>query len=88
MILLRRTVFLKNIYMNESHWLYTWQVYAVSKFPVEISDRVMEKFLILKTLRDNLRKNSEKVPSKSQVLLGVNLMAFTDLNKEISFHFL
>ena len=34
-------------------------------------------------------KIQKKLPSKSQVLLGLNLMGFTDLfYKEISFHFL
>ena len=50
MILLRKIVSLNNIYINESHWLYTWQIYTVSKSRVEISHRVMEIFLILKRL--------------------------------------
>ena len=45
MILLRKTVSLNNIYINESHWPYTLQI---------ISHRLMEIFLILKRLGDNL----------------------------------
>ena len=54
MILLGKIFSLNNIYINESHWLYTWQIYTVSKSRVEISHRVMEIFLILKRLGDNL----------------------------------
>ena len=51
MILLRKIVSLNNIYLNESHWLYTLQIYTVCKSGVEISHRLMEIFLILKRLR-------------------------------------
>ena len=54
MILLTKIVSPKNSYINESHWLYTLQIYTVCKSPVEISLRLMEIFLILKRLRDNL----------------------------------
>ena len=39
-MLLRKIVSLNNIYMKESHWLYIWQIYTVSKSRVEISHRV------------------------------------------------
>ena len=45
-----KIVSLNNIYINESHWLYTWQIYTVSKSGVEISHRVMEIFSVLKRL--------------------------------------
>ena len=48
MILLRKIVSLNNIYINESHWLYTLQIYTVCKSRVEIGHRLMEIFLILK----------------------------------------
>ena len=54
MTLLRKIVSLKNIYINESHWLYSWQIYTVSKSRVEISHRVIEIFLILKRLGNSL----------------------------------
>ena len=54
MILLREVVSLNNIYINEIHWLYTLQIYTVCKSRVEISHRLMEIFLILKRLGDNL----------------------------------
>ena len=54
MILLRKVVSLNSIYINESHRLYTLQVYTVCKSRVEISHRNMEIFLILKRLGDNL----------------------------------
>ena len=54
MTLLRKIVPLKNIYINESHWLYSWQIYTVSKSRVEISHRVIEIFLILKRLGNSL----------------------------------
>ena len=40
------TIFL----INDSHWLYTLQIYTVCKSRVEISHRLMEIFLILKRL--------------------------------------
>ena len=52
--MLRKVVSLNNIYINESHWLYTLQIYTVCKSRVEISHRLMEIFLILKRLGDNL----------------------------------
>ena len=54
MILLRKVVSLNSIYINESHRLYTLQIYTVCKSRVEISHRNMEIFLILKRLGDNL----------------------------------
>ena len=54
MILLRKIVSLNNIYINESHWLYTLQIYTVCKSRIEISHRLMEIFLILKRLGNNL----------------------------------
>ena len=50
MILLRKIVSLNNIYINESHWLYTLQIYTVCKSGVEISHSLLEIFLILKRL--------------------------------------
>ena len=48
MILLRKVVSRDNIYINESHWPYTLQIYTACKFWVEISDRLMKIFFILK----------------------------------------
>ena len=48
MILLRKVVSRDNIYINESHWPYTLQIYIVCKFWVEISHRLMKIFFILK----------------------------------------
>ena len=42
MILLRKVVSLKKIYLNESHWLYTLQIYTVQKSRVVISHTLME----------------------------------------------
>ena len=50
MILLRKIVSLNNIYINESHWVYTLQIYTVCKSGVEISHSLLEIFLILKRL--------------------------------------
>ena len=38
---------MKNIYINESHWLYTLQIYTVCKSSVEISHTHMEELLNL-----------------------------------------
>ena len=54
MILHKKVVSLNNIYKNESHWLCTLQIYTVCKSRLEISHRLMEMFLILKRLEDNL----------------------------------
>ena len=58
MILLRKVVSLNSIYINESHRLYTLQIYTVCKSRVEISHRLMEIFLILEKLGDNLTSPS------------------------------
>ena len=42
MILARKVIPLNNVYINESHWLYTLQIYAVCKSRVEIGHRLME----------------------------------------------
>ena len=62
--------------MNEGNWLYTWQIYTVSKSRVEINHRVIEIFLILKRLWDNLRKNSEKTTPKKPSLIMVTSHGF------------
>ena len=52
MILRRKVVSLKNIYVNESHWLYTLQIYTVWKSLVEISHTLMEVTLNLMAFTD------------------------------------
>ena len=42
MILVRKVISLNNVYINESHWLYTLQIYTVCKSRVEIGHRLME----------------------------------------------
>ena len=42
MILLRKVFSLKNVYINETHWLYNLQIYTVCKCRVEISQMLME----------------------------------------------
>ena len=42
MILLRKVISLKSIYSNESHWLYTLQIYTVQKSRVTIRHTLME----------------------------------------------
>ena len=51
MILRRKVVSLKNIYVNES-WLYTLQIYTVWKSLVEISSTLMEVTLNLMDFTD------------------------------------
>ena len=47
MTLFRKVASLKNIYINESHWLYTFQIYTICKSSVETSHTLMEELLNL-----------------------------------------
>ena len=42
MILARKVIPLNNVYINESHWFYTLQIYTVCKSRLEIGHRLME----------------------------------------------
>ena len=56
MKLFRKVVSLKNIYVNESHWLYTLQTYTVCKSAVEMNHMFMEEPLNLIGFTDFLYK--------------------------------
>ena len=57
MILRRKVVSLKNIYFDESQWLYTLQVYTVKKSRVEISHTLMNISLNLTGFTDFFYKD-------------------------------
>ena len=57
MILRRKVVSLKNIYFNESQWLYTLQIYTFKKSRVEISHTLMNMSLSLTVFTDFFYKD-------------------------------
>ena len=83
MILLRKIVSLNNVYINESNWLYTLQIYTVCKSRVEISHRLMEMFLILKRLGGQFDPSSKCFKNVSAKEI-VNSWFFVPFNIMIS----